>query len=56
MSRRVRITAKRRREIDVDKLVTALLRIIESERQVTAEKPSAQPTEAGRAPGTESAA
>jgi hypothetical protein len=32
MSRRIRVTAKRRREIDIDKLVLALLRVLEAEQ------------------------
>ncbi len=32
MSRRIRVTGKRRREVDVDKLVVALLRITEADQ------------------------
>ena len=37
MSQRIRITAKRREEVDVDKLVFALLRVVE---QLDASQPS----------------
>ncbi len=37
MSQRIRITAKRREEVDIDKLVFALLRVVE---QLEASQPS----------------
>lgn len=58
MSRRIRVTAKRRREIDVDKLVAALLRILEAEQVAEADRqsPLPLPKRGGASDGKESAA
>ncbi len=54
MSRRIRITVKRRKEVDVDKLVFALLRIIEAEQSQLAAQDQARTEEGGETSPEES--
>ena len=57
MSRRIRVTAKRRREVDLDKLVFALLQILESEHAANRrEQPPPRPMEGGESPSDEESA